>query len=160
MEARWKEVFPDVLPAVTYMDENKAQSSIINTNITSIFVFLGLISLILSSIGLFSLVSLNIIKRTKEIGIRRVLGASIPVIIRNLGAEFIIILIVASAIGSALGYFLAFTMIGSIWTYYLPLGIFPFVISIAGLLVISLVTVGGKIYGAASMNPSLSLRNE
>lgn len=160
MESKWKEVYPDVLPTVRYMDDNKAQSATINNNIKAVFIFLGITSLILSSIGLFSLVSLNVIKRTKEIGVRKVLGASIPRIIRNLSMEFMIILIIASVIGSAAGYFLTYTMIGSIWTYYMPMGVMPFILSVSVLLFLSAGTVGGRIFRAASVNPAYSLRNE
>ncbi len=160
MEARWKEVFPDVLPTVTYMDNNKAQSSLINKNIKAVFIFLGLTSLILSSIGLFSLVSLNLIKRTKEIGVRKVLGASISRIIRNLSTEFFIIILIASLLGSVSGYFLSFTMMDTIWAYHLPVGLGPFMLSILILFIVSAVTVGWRIFHAASINPAYSLRNE
>ncbi|HLF33413.1 MAG TPA: FtsX-like permease family protein [Cyclobacteriaceae bacterium] len=160
MEAGWKKLFPDKLASINYLDENKAQAAEVNNNIKIIFVFLGIVAMILSVIGLYSLVSLNIIKRTKEIGVRKVLGASIPGIITNLSRVFLIILFIASVIGSTAGYFLSKLMMGSIWAYYLPLGISPFILSISVIFLICAITVGWKIHGAASLNPTLSLRNE
>ena len=63
MEEKWKEVFPDELSTVRFMDETRADSAEVNNNIKIIFVFLGIVATILSAIGLFSLVSLNVIKK-------------------------------------------------------------------------------------------------
>jgi ABC-type antimicrobial peptide transport system permease subunit len=160
MESKWKEVFPDELPAVSYMDMSKVETTLINTNIRTIFLFLGIVALFLSSIGLFSLVSLNIIKRTKEIGVRKVLGASIPRIVNHMSREFIIILAISSILGSIAGYFLSDMLMASIWVYYLTIGLSPFVFSILILFIISAITVGGKIIKAASLNPAYTLRDE
>jgi len=160
MEARWKEVFPDELPTVRYMDESKVESTLINTNIRAIFVFLGIVALFLSSIGLFSLVSLNIIKRTKEIGVRKVLGASILRIVSHLSREFVIILFIASILGSVAGYYLSNMLMSSIWVYHVTVGLTPFLLSIFILFLISGLTIGGKIIRAASLNPAYTLRDE
>ena len=160
MEAKWKEVFPDRLPTVQYMNASKVESALINTNIRAIFVFLGIVALFLSSIGLFSLVSLNIIKRTKEIGVRKVMGASIPRIVSHISKEFFIILVIASIIGSIAGYYLSNMLMASIWVYYIAIGLSPFILSIFILFIISTMTVGTKIVGAASLNPAHTLRTE
>jgi putative ABC transport system permease protein len=160
MEAKWKEVFPDRLPTVQYMNESKVESALININIRAIFVFLGIVALILSSIGLFSLVSLNIIKRTKEIGVRKVMGASIPRIVNHISKEFFIILVIASILGSIAGYYLSKMLMASIWVYYIAIGLSPFMLSILILFIISAMTVGAKIVRAASLNPAHTLRTE
>ncbi|MEQ9007302.1 MAG: FtsX-like permease family protein, partial [Ekhidna sp.] len=77
MEAKWYEVAPNTPFNATFMDEELAGTDYVNKNISTMFKFLGALALILSSIGLYTLVSLNIIKRVKEIGVRKVLGASI-----------------------------------------------------------------------------------
>jgi hypothetical protein len=160
MEASYKVVFPDELPNVRYMDENMAETMDININIRKMFVFLGAIAAILSAIGLFSLVSLDIIKRMKEIGVRKVLGASTANIVKIINKRYIIILSVASVLGSVLGYFMADMLMASIWTYYLPIGPIAFILSITLLIVIAMVTVGGKVIRAAQANPSTTLRDE
>ncbi|MEO1099983.1 MAG: FtsX-like permease family protein, partial [Bacteroidota bacterium] len=72
----------------------------------------------LSASGLFAMVSLNIIKRTKEIGVRKVLGASISNIAKKLNQQFAIILLLAALGGSLLSYFLLDILMGSIWEFY------------------------------------------
>ncbi len=160
MEAKWKEVFPDKLSNVRYMEDEKANQVLVNKNIKVMFLFLGIVATILSAIGLFSLVSLNIIKRMKEIGVRKVLGASIPSIVNIVNKEFLIILSIASVIGSVAGYYMADKLMSSIWTYYLPVGPLAFVFAILIMFVISAITVGGKVYKAASENPAYTLRDE
>ena len=142
------------------MDDEKANQVPVNKNITVMFLFLGIVATILSAIGLFSLVSLNIIKRMKEIGVRKVLGASIPSIVNIVNKEFLINLSIASVIGSVAGYYMADKLMSSIWTYYLPVGPLAFVFAILIMFVISAITVGGKVDKAASENPAYTLRDE
>ncbi len=59
------------------MDEEQQEAIAVNNNIVKMFTFLGVVAMLLSATGLFTLVSLSIIKRMKEIEVRKVLGASI-----------------------------------------------------------------------------------
>ena len=160
MEAAWKKVFPDKLPNVRYMDDNIGEAAEVNDNIKVMFIFLGSIAAILSAIGLFSLVSLDIIKRMKEIGVRKVLGASVLHIVNIVNKRYVIIIIIASILGSVMGYFMSESLMGSIWTYYMPIGPSAFIISIIVLAVIAMLTVGGKVVKAALANPATTLRDE
>lgn len=160
MDEKWKLIFPDELSEVEYMEDEKADSALVNYNIKVMFIFLGAVAVVLSAIGLFSLVSLNIIKKMKEIGVRKVLGASIGNIVKNISKEFIIILSLASMLGSIAGYFMAKMLMASIWTYYVPIGILVIVISVLILFVVSAITIGGKVIKAASFNPVDTLRDE
>ena len=160
IKGKWKALFPDELHTVRYMDRTRADSAEVNNNIKIIFVFLGIVATILSAIGLFSLVSLNVIKKMKEIGVRKVLGASLANIVNNISREFLIIFMISSVLGSAAAYFLADALMASIWTYYVPIGAIAFILSILVLLIISGLTIGGKVLRAATMNPAYTLRDE
>ncbi len=160
MEEKWKIIFPDELSEVEYMEDEKADAALVNYNIKVIFISLGVVALILSAIGLFSLVSLNIIKKMKEIGVRKVLGASIGNIVKNISKEFVIILSIASVLGSLGGYLMADMLMASIWTYYVPIEAAAFGVSIFILFLVSGITIGGKVIKAASINPAYTLRDE
>jgi ABC-type antimicrobial peptide transport system permease subunit len=160
MDKKWQRVFPDELSTVSFMDEEKAGMRLVNTNIKVMFIFLGIVAVLLSVIGLFSLVSLNLIKRMKEIGVRKILGASVENISFKVSKEFIVILFIASILGSIGGYFLSDLLMSSIWAYHVPLQYLPFVISIIILFVASGLTIGGKVFRAASMNPAEILKDE
>jgi putative ABC transport system permease protein len=160
METRWKEVFPNRLYNGWYLDAGMAEAVTVNNNIVKMFAFMGVIALVLSVTGLFTLVSLNIIKRMKEIGVRKVLGASIANITRIVNTEFIIILFIAALLGSAMSYFAVEALMASIWKYYQPAGSATFVVSVLIMFVISGLAIGFKVFSAASMNPVNTLRDE
>lgn len=160
MESKWKEVFPNRLYNGNMLNENTNEVDEINTNIVTMYSFLGIIALMLSATGLFTLVSLNIIKRTKEIGVRKVLGASISNITRIINTEFFIILVIASVAGSTLSYFAVDLLMDSIWDYYQATTSVTFLVSIGIMFLVSVSVIGYKVFSAASMNPVSTLRDE
>jgi putative ABC transport system permease protein len=160
MHTEWTKLFPNRLYNGNMMVRFLHEVVNVNTNIIYMYVFLGVIAMMLSVTGLFTLVSLNIIKRMKEIGVRKILGASIANIARVINVEFFAILIIASAVGSWIGYTMCNLLMKSIWRYYQGVNTMTFIISVSLLLAISLVTVGYKIYSVAVMNPVNSLKDE
>jgi len=160
MEKKWKEVFPNRPYHSRYMDSAMVEANTVNNNIVKMFVFLGIIALMLSATGLFTLVSLNIIKRMKEIGVRKVLGASVGNIARVINTEFVVILLIASVLGSYAGSLLSEMLMDSIWDFYQAATSFTFIISASILFAISALTIGFKIYSTATMNPTKTLRDE
>ena len=160
MEARWKELFPNKLYNGRMMDEEIVEASTVNNNIVKMFVFLGFVALFLSATGLFTLVSLNIIKRMKEIGVRKVLGASMANISRVINTEFAIILLLACVLGGATGSWLSTMLMASIWDYYQSATVITLVSSAALLVMISIVSVAYKVYRTVRQNPWHVLRDE
>jgi ABC-type antimicrobial peptide transport system permease subunit len=160
MEAEWKQIFPNRLYNGRVINENMVESDTVNSNIVKMFAFLGIVALLLSATGLFTLVSLNIIKKMKEIGVRKVLGASIANITRIINTEFIVILMIASVLGCALSMFAVDALMGSIWKYYQSTTTSTFAVSIILMFAISVIAIGYKVFSAASMNPVNTLRNE
>jgi putative ABC transport system permease protein len=160
MEAKWKEVFPNRLYNGYMLVSNTNQVDNVNKNIVTMYSFLGTMAMLLSATGLFTLVSLNIIRRTKEIGVRKVLGASIGNITRIINTEFFIILIVASLGGSILSYYAVDSLMDSIWDYYQATTSLTFIVSISIMFIVSACVIGYKVFAAASMNPVNTLRDE
>jgi ABC-type antimicrobial peptide transport system permease subunit len=160
MDEKWKGVFPDELSGVRFLNQEKGGMALVNNNIKVMFIFLGLVALLLSAIGLFSLVSLNLVKRMKEIGVRKVLGASIQHITLKVSKEFFIILSIASILGCIGAYFLSDLLMSNIWAYHVPLEYFPFIASVFLLFVVNSITIGGKVFKAASTNPAQILKSE
>src|SRR5690606_26651911 len=148
MEAKWKEIFPNSLYNGHMLSQNLQEVIDVNQNILVMFGFLGVIALLLSVTGLFTLVSLNIIKRMKEIGVRKVLGASIGNITRIINTEFIIILVFASILGSLLSYFSVDWLMASIWRYYQADSITTFVIAVLVMFTLAAAAIGYNVYRA------------
>lgn len=99
-------------------------------------------------------------KRLKEIGIRKVVGASVPVIIKILIYEFLVILTIGSIAGIMAGYYLNVALMDSIWEYFTDLTAITFIIPVISIFVVSVITVSGKVYYAVTRNPLHSLRHE
>jgi ABC-type antimicrobial peptide transport system permease subunit len=96
----------------------------------------------------------------KEIGVRKVLGASIGNITRIINTEFVIILLISATLGSVLSYFAVPLLMGSIWKYYQSATGLTFAISVGVMFALSAFAVGYKVFAAASMNPVTTLRDE
>jgi putative ABC transport system permease protein len=124
------------------------------------FVFLGVVALMLSVTGLFTLVSLNIIKKMKEIGVRKVLGASAGNLTRVINMEFFIILMVACVVGAPLGWYMSAALMASIWNYYQAVTVASMLISISILFTASIISIGYKVYSTTRLNPANVLRDE
>jgi ABC-type antimicrobial peptide transport system permease subunit len=160
MEAEWRKIFPNRLYNGWYISTGLTEAVSVNKNIVKIFAFMGIVALILSVTGLFSMVSLTIIRRMKEIGVRKVLGASIANITGIINTEFMVILLLSAIVGSGLSYFLVDVLMSSIWKYYQSATAATFAISVLLMFFFSAAAIGYKVFSAASMNPVNTLRDE
>lgn len=161
MEGKWSELITDRPSNVLIHEQDVlGDARSVNSNIVAIFLFLAVIAVVLSAIGLFTLVSINIQSRTKEIGIRKVLGASVARIGTIINRPFLIIVGVATILGAIAAYLITGSLMDMIWTYHMDLNWISFVLPIVGLLLISLLSISGKVVKAARRNPVESLRYE
>ena len=160
LELEWKKqttnyYFKGILQEDTMQEEKDINGSIMKGNI-----FLAITATLLSLIGMYNMVSLDIIKRTKEIGIRKIHGAPISLIMFLAGKKFLIVLLVSSLIGCVGGYYMSIMLLDSIWDYFVEIkfGTLVFVASI--MFVATILTIIFKIARAAMKNPVVSLRYE
>jgi ABC-type antimicrobial peptide transport system permease subunit len=160
MESEMLAIAPDKPFDGDYQDQLLKESKSVNDNIVIIFFFLGILAIILSAIGLFTLVSLDVHKRIKEIGVRKVLGASIPSLIHLINKHFLIMLAIASVLGTLAAYFIIDILISSIFTYYQEIDAITVVLPILIIFVISIFISSSRVLGSAKQNPVESLRYE
>ncbi|HEY5919426.1 MAG TPA: FtsX-like permease family protein, partial [Chryseolinea sp.] len=160
MKSKWSTLFPSRLYSGKMLITGIQEVTDLNKSIMRVYAFVALIATLLSATGLYTLVSLNIIRRMKEIGVRKVLGASVYHIYRIVNLEFLIILIIAFVLGSWASYNLTQVVMSSIWKYYQSANGFSFAIGIASMLVVSVLTIGYKVFSVATMNPVKTLRDE
>ena len=123
-----------------------------------VFVF-SMLSVLISCLGLFGLAAFAAEQRTKEIGIRRVLGASVVGITGLLSKDFLKLVFFAIAIASPLAYFLMDKWLAD-FAYRIEIQWWMFVVAGAGAVVIAFLTVGFQSVKAALANPVKSLRSE
>ena len=132
----------------------------INGSILKVNLFLAVVAALLSLIGMFNMVSLDIIHRTKEVGIRKIQGAPVTGIMYLISRKFLVILIIASALGCAGGYFLSVTLMDSIWDYFVRVGAGILLSAALIMIFTTILTLSVRITRAAMQNPVESLRYE
>lgn len=160
LESEWKQLFPALPYSGVFIDELQAEALMVNDSIRRIFRYIAIIAILISGMGLYALVSLNIARRSKEIGIRKVLGASVLHIGRLISREFILLLTVATAISAALAYFGFDAMLKGIWAYHVDFGMLPFLAGALLVVLAAVLTVGMQVYRVASSNPVEAIREE
>ncbi len=156
----WKKLFPDEPFDAFYQSDMLNDAIFVSNSISTVMYYVALLALIISAMGLFALISLSISKRTKEIGIRKVLGATVTGISRLITKEYIILFILSSGIAIFSGYYLSKMFISSIFVYYVKFGVLPFLVAIMIVFFIVAFTIGYQIYKAATSNPVEALRYE
>ena len=161
LEDSWKKLIPDRPFTGRYQDDmTMGMVYKENNNLKTIFLYLAVLGSLLSITGIFALSSLNVSRRIKEIGIRKVLGASTNKIILLLNRDFAITMILAIVIGSALGIFLTSELLNFIYKFHIGVGVFSVLISIVFIVATAFLTTSATIFSAANMNPSETLRDE
>ena len=160
MKAKWKAVFPNRLYTSRFMNSGNAEADMVNNNLLIMFLFLGVVAMLLSISGLFTLVSLNVIKRMKEIGVRKVLGASVVNILRIINTEFVVIVLIACVIGAYVGSFMSDALMIRIWDHYQKPTNITMIVSGIILILACVLSVAVKTYQTANMNPVDVLKDE
>ncbi len=159
MEAIWTETFPESIYSYQFLDEQVAQFYALDELMLTLLSVFALIAIFIGCLGLFGLVSFMAAQKTKEIGVRKVLGASVQSIIWLFGREFIQLTLVAIAIASPIAWY---AMNRWLENFAYKIDIEWWMFALAGLLAvgIALLTVSFQSVKAALMNPVKSLRSE
>jgi putative ABC transport system permease protein len=160
MQAKWKTVFPNRLYTSRFMNSGIQEADMVNNNLLIMFLFLGAMAMILSISGLFTMVSLNINKRMKEIGIRKLLGASIYNILRIINGGFVVIVVIACLSGAYAGDFLSDILMRNIWDHHQEPTTITIMISCASLIFIAILSIASKTISTANMNPADVIKDE
>ena len=156
----WYTIDPDT-PFTGNLQESSFES--FNTEMkgeSRIGMIIAIFAMIISCVGLFGIISLNISKRLKEFSIRKVLGASMQQVSLMINKDVILILLLGIAIATPLGYLASKSMMEGIFAYHVPVTFVPFIVSGLALILTSLITISSKIYQVATVNPVDNLRNE
>lgn len=160
LASAWKVHFPNKPFDHQFQDEFIANALEISNNIRTSMMALAIITMALTITGLFALMSLNILKRMKEIAVRRVLGASIGNISFLINRQFFFIILGGILIGIIIGGYAAFAFLNGI--YSIHAGVSSTVIATAGIVTILAVgtTIGIKIWQVMQLNPAEVLKGD
>ena len=155
----WKEVFENSVMDYYFLDDQynrQYQSDERFSNVTLLFTIL---SIIVACMGLFGLSSFMLMQRTKEIGIRKVLGASVESIVQTLSKDFLSLVLLSGVFAIPLAYFFIQIWLEN-YAHKLTIGWELLVLPFVSILIIALVTVIGQILKSAVVNPVDSLKYE
>ncbi len=164
VEARFKAVWVEMFES-PFGGEWQHQSSGFyairdSNNLKSIFLAMAALGCFLSLIGIFSLASINVVKKTKEISIRKTLGASFTQVNLAVNKSFTIILVVALFVGTVLGYVISEGVLQTIYKYYASVSIINSVVIGLGIVLAAFVFILAATMRPMKANPSEGLRSE
>lgn len=124
-----------------------------------IFNALSVLSIFISCLGLFGLSAFSAERRTKELGIRKVLGASRPGLVSLLGKEFAVLVLIAALVGCPLGWYIMNAWLTN-YAFHVEVGWISLVMAAAACMSVSLITVAYHSLKVSAANPAHSLRYE
>ncbi len=157
LKAKWQRIFPDQAFDSFFLDESFGRMYQAEEQFNKIFTSFAVLAILISCLGLFGLAAFMTEKRTKEVGIRKVLGASTFRIVFLLSNEFSKWVLVANVIAWPLAYYFMNRWLQT-FAYHATIGIGVFLISGLSALAIALLTVGYQSVKTARANPVDSLR--
>ena len=159
IEKNWNEAFSKYVYQFQFLDETIANYYKQETQLSQLYKIFAGIAIFISCLGLYGLVSFMAVQRTKEMGIRKVLGASAANIVYLLSREFTLLILIAFVVAGPLAYYIMHRWLEN-YTYRIPLGAPIFFVAITSSIVIAWITVGYRAINAALANPVKSLRTE
>ncbi|TMI81339.1 MAG: FtsX-like permease family protein, partial [Bacteroidetes bacterium] len=159
VRASWNKFFPGNTFEYFFLDDHFNQQYKADQKFEQVFGLFTSLAILVACLGLFGLASFTTVQRTKEIGIRKVLGASVPGILKLLYQEFAILLLIAFVIAIPIAWYVISNWLQGYafrsnihWSY--------FIVSFMIILVVALLTVSFQSIKAAVANPVKSLRTE
>ena len=158
-ENLWKQLAPSMPYKYQFMDEAFAQMYQSEQRVGKIALFFAVLAILIASMGLFGLATYMAEQRMKEIGIRKVLGASVPRIVRLMTTEFIKLICISFIIAAPIAWWAMNRWLND-FAFRIHISFWIFVASAALALFIALVTVSIQAIRAAVVNPVNSLKAE
>lgn len=159
MAQKWEEVFSGKPFEYTFLEDDFKEQFAADRNRRAVFTGFTVLIIIIACLGLFGLASYSTERRTKEIGIRKVFGASINRILRIISWEFLILILISFAISIPAVWFLMSDWLQN-YVYRYELGPQIFLWTILLMIVPTVLTISYQSYKAATANPANSIYQE
>jgi predicted permease len=159
IEDTWNKFFPEYVYAPAFLDERINDFYEQENQLSLLYKIFAGIAILISCLGLYGLVSFMAAQRTKEVGIRKVLGASVANIMYLFSKEFTVLIIIAFAVAVPVAYYMMSNWLNN-FAFRINITVGVFVLAIVASVVIAWITVGYKSIRAAVANPIKSLRTE
>ena len=159
IESAYKSVFPGDPFDYFFLDDNFNRQYQADLQFQNLFTAFSLLAIFIACLGLFALVSFSSTLKIKEIGVRKVLGASVGNLMLMLSREYLLLLAIAVIMAIPMVFFGASSWLGN-YAYRIDIGLDLLVFPALVLFLIALMTVSYRTYIAANVNPVDSLKSE
>ncbi|MBC3791814.1 ABC transporter permease [Spirosoma utsteinense] len=159
LEKVWTETHPDQIFEYQFLDEQIAEFYETEALMLKLIQAFAAIALFIGCLGLYGLVSFMAAQKTKEIGIRKVLGSSTGQIVWIFVNEFSRLILIAFVVAAPIAWYAMNAWLKN-FEYKIDLGIGVFALAILGTFVVAMLTIGYRAVSAALMNPINALRTE
>jgi len=155
----WEQTFPNFVYEYKFLDDKIASFYKQENQLAQLYKIFAIIAIFLSCLGLYGLVSFMAVQRVKEVGIRKVLGASVGSVIYLFSKEFIILVIIGFVIASPIAWYFMDKWLQD-YVYRINISWWIFIVGGISAIVIALITVSFQAVKAAIANPVKSLKAE
>lgn len=160
VKAQWAQLYPLKPFRGFYQDAVGAEAYQVTSSIATIFSWFAIVAMLLTATGLFALVSLTVLKKMKEIALRKVVGASTLQIMALVNRGYLWIFAIGALVGCWAGWFLTKLLMDLIFKINVGVEPLTLVLGVLTLFLISGLTVGLKVRQAVRTNPADVLRSE
>lgn len=159
IQRTWDKFYPQYAYNSYFMDESIERFYQQENQLSLIYKIFSVIAILISCLGLYGLVSFMAVQRRKEVGVRKVLGASVAHVVYLFSKEFTILILIGFAIATPIAWYIMNQWLGN-FNYRINISAWIFVLAIFISIIIAWITVGYKSVRAALVNPVKSLRSE
>jgi putative ABC transport system permease protein len=159
IESAWRETYPEGIFNFTFLDDALARNYAIEQLVYKGFIAFAILAIIIGCLGLYGLISFVSIRKTKEVGIRKVLGASVANILQLFTKEFVMLVLISFIIAAPLSYYFMNQWLAS-FVFHIALSWWIFALAALLTIAIVLFTISFQTIKAALSNPVESLRSE
>jgi len=159
LKSQWHKIFPNTEFNGSWLNENTERQYQSEKRLSNIFIGSAIIAILISCIGLLAMAMMTMVQRTKEIGIRKVLGSTVGQIVILLSRDFIKLVLLASVLAFPVAYWVMHNWLQS-FAYRIDISWWIFALATLIALVIAVATVSFQAVKAALANPVKSLRSE
>ncbi|SNT29332.1 ABC-type antimicrobial peptide transport system, permease component [Ekhidna lutea] len=158
-EDSWEKVYPEFVMDWQFYDEELAENYEQEQSVATLMTTFSAVSIIIGCLGLYGLIAFISANRTKEVGIRKVLGASILSIIGKFTKEVFVLVIVAFLIAAPAAYYILNQWLND-YQFRIDIGIGFFAVAFIVTLLIAALTVSHRTISTALINPATTLKDE
>lgn len=159
VEKTWKEIYPEGIFSGAFLDDVLARNYTLEQLIFKGFTVFSILTILIGCMGLYGLLYFVTLRKTREVGIRKTLGASVSQIVTMFGKEFVIMVGISFLIAAPCCYYWMNQWLSG-FAYHIDISWWMFAIGISLTWIITILTISSQTIRAATANPVEALRND